>query len=168
MGEELEADALDEIALLGLELGHDLASEVADLLVGLGIPVTARPGELLADLAQVPIVRDDRADLGLLAPKRAAALGVGRDLRPRPLGLDLGETTLQLVETSFEGHATSAVAPPVGDATVASSASGSSAASTSAVRDPTSSASVRASGMGSRSGSQLPSGALSPFAARAS
>ena len=154
-GQELDAQLRLEGRLLGLRLGDDLAGQLAELRVALRVALPARRGELLADGSQASMVLHDGRDLRLLATEGLAALRVDGDLRAGPLRLDLGEAAFDLVEPRLEAHAPSASPSAAARSSAASRAS--------IVR-----ASSPASGMGSRSGSQLPSGAVSPLAARAS
>ena len=61
--------------------------------------------ELLARTrAQLSIGVDHRRQLASLTAELAAAVGIGRDLRVGPLGLDLLEAPLELVEPLLEAH----------------------------------------------------------------
>jgi hypothetical protein len=50
---------------------------------------------------------DDRGELRVLATELPAAVGIGGDLRTRPLRLDLVEPLLDFVEPQLEAHCAS-------------------------------------------------------------
>ncbi len=140
--QEVDAQRLGQARLFGFELGHDRAGKLALLGIRFVAALETRRVELATDLAKVAIVADDGDQLGLLTTKPARPVRIRGDAGLGPLFLDLLQPLLECVETQLETHGWGWSAADSGvDAWV---------------------------GIGRRSGSRLPAGASSPFAASAS
>ena len=87
--DERDLEILDEPRLPGLELRDLVAGHRLHLLVRLGVEHVAGAGQLLADVAQLPVRGDDRLQAGQLPPQPAQLVGIREHLGRSQLAADL-------------------------------------------------------------------------------